>query len=147
MTTSCLRSRLHELPPEAALDAEIPSRDVVLEGGCRLYDGAVLHVQAQRAPDAAVRVLDTETRTLSAKEAARCVAVAVPTAPARRYFKKIDSTLRGHVGAEIDALMSAIGASSALLTPAFPAQGRTVVDRMLMLEGAPITETGLARDL
>lgn len=109
--------------------------------------GAVpVTVWPQRSSDAAVRVVDTETRGVAAHEAARRVTAAVVTSPAARYFKKIDSTLRGQIGAEVDALMRAVGASSALLTPAFPAQGRTVVDRILMIDGAPITETTLARE-
>jgi uncharacterized protein YgbK (DUF1537 family) len=109
--------------------------------------GAVsVTVWPRRSADAAVRVLDTETRALSSAEAARCVAAAVTLSPAARYFKKIDSTLRGQVGAEVDAFMRALGTPSAVLTPAFPAQGRTVVDRILMIDGTPLTETSLGRD-
>lgn len=90
----------------------------------------------------AVSVIDTETRTLDEREAARRVeAAAGAPSPDRRYFKKIDSTLRGHVGVEVTALMGAIGAAGAVLTPAFPAQGRTVLDRTLLIDGVPITET------
>jgi uncharacterized protein YgbK (DUF1537 family) len=67
-------------------------------------------------------------------------------APAARYFKKIDSTLRGHVGLEIDALMRAIGVQTALVCPAFPAQGRVVIERLLLVDGTPLAETPLARD-
>ncbi len=42
------------------------------------------------------------------------------------HFKKIDSTLRGPVGAEIQAAMTAAGASIAIVAPAFPAMGRIV---------------------
>lgn len=93
-----------------------------------------------------VRVLDTETRTLGRGEAARRLVAATRAAPDQRYFKKIDSTLRGHVGAEVDALLRASGAASALLTPAFPGQGRTVLDRILLIDGTPIAETTLAHD-
>jgi uncharacterized protein YgbK (DUF1537 family) len=97
-----------------------------------------------RAPrPAPVRVVDTESRTLPAVEAAHRVAEVPTRAPAPRFFKKIDSTLRGRVGAEVDALMRA---ARAVLTPAFPALGRTVVDRLLLVDGVPVTETPLARD-
>jgi uncharacterized protein YgbK (DUF1537 family) len=95
---------------------------------------------------APVRVVDTESRTLPAAEAAGRVAAVAARAPAPRFFKKIDSTLRGRVGAEVGALMRAAGLASALLTPAFPAQGRTVVERLLLVDGVPVTETPLARD-
>jgi uncharacterized protein YgbK (DUF1537 family) len=67
-------------------------------------------------------------------------------APAARYFKKIDSTLRGHVGPEVDALMRAAGIATALVCPAFPAQGRVVIERLLLIDGTPLAETPLARD-
>lgn len=103
-------------------------------------------VWPQGVSAAPVRVIDTETRALEPVETARRIAATAAGAPAARYFKKIDSTLRGHVGVEVDTLMGVIGASSALLTPAFPAQGRTVLDRLLLIDGAPIAETALARD-
>ncbi|HEV8643133.1 MAG TPA: four-carbon acid sugar kinase family protein [Methylomirabilota bacterium] len=103
-------------------------------------------VWPQPPPAAVVRVVDTETRALGARETARRIEALAGPAPAGRYFKKIDSTLRGHVGVEVHALMRVLGTSCALLTPAFPAQGRTVIDRILMIDGRPITETTLGRD-
>ena len=47
---------------------------------------------------AAVSVVDTESRAASEDDAAARVARVPALAPAARYFKKIDSTLRGHVG-------------------------------------------------
>lgn len=89
------------------------------------------------AAEAPVRVLDSETRTLDAGTAAGRVGAMAAAAPAARYFKKIDSTLRGHVAREAEAVLAAVGAPGALLTPAFPAQGRTVVDRVLRVVGPP----------
>src|SRR5207245_2768310 len=62
------------------------------------------------------------------------------------WLKKIDSTLRGAVAAEIDALIVEARATGALLCPAFPAQHRTVVDGVLRIAGTPVAETALARD-
>jgi uncharacterized protein YgbK (DUF1537 family) len=63
-----------------------------------------------------------------------------------RVFKKIDSTLRGRVGAETEALMADRGLSTALLCPAFPAQKRVVVDRVLVVDGVPVSGSPLASD-
>src|SRR5919201_5926095 len=46
----------------------------------------------------------------------------------------------------VDALLRAVGAPGAVLAPAFPAQGRTVLDRVLYVDGLPITETAFGRD-
>ena len=89
---------------------------------------------------APVSVVDTESRDLEAAEATRRVRRAIgpgARAGASVWFKKIDSTLRGHAGAELAALLRATGVSSALVCPAFPAQGRTVVDRQLFVNGEP----------
>jgi uncharacterized protein YgbK (DUF1537 family) len=48
-------------------------------------------------------------------------------------FKKIDSTLRGNVGPEVVAAMAAFGCDMALVTPAFPAAGRVVVNGYLQV--------------
>jgi len=50
-------------------------------------------------------------------------------------FKKIDSTLRGHVAAELAAIRPALGRRPVLFAPAFPAQGRTVRDARLHVNG------------
>lgn len=94
--------------------------------------------------DGGVRVVDTETRRASRDEAAARVRAAASAAD--RYFKKIDSTLRGHVGLELDALLGVLDAPGAVVCPAFPAQGRVVVDRTLLIDGVPLSETTLARD-
>lgn len=41
-----------------------------------------------------------------------------------RWYKKIDSTLRGHIGQELDALLDVLNLPAAVVCPAFPAQGR-----------------------
>ena len=50
-------------------------------------------------------------------------------------FKKIDSTLRGNVRAEILAAMTAFNRRTAVVTPAFPDMGRTVRNGYLHLNG------------
>jgi uncharacterized protein YgbK (DUF1537 family) len=100
-----------------------------------------------RAPrPAPVRVLDTESRALDRDGAARRVASAAALVGPARYFKKIDSTLRGSIGAEVDALLNITGAPCAVLTPAFPAQGRVVVQQVLRVGGVPVAETAAGAD-
>ena len=41
-----------------------------------------------------------------------------------RWYKKIDSTLRGNIGSELDALLDLLDAPAAVVCPAFPAQER-----------------------
>jgi len=53
----------------------------------------------------------------------------------RILFKKIDSTLRGHVGPEVAAAMDAFRCDVAVVAPAFPAMGRTVESGYLRVDG------------
>jgi uncharacterized protein YgbK (DUF1537 family) len=52
------------------------------------------------------------------------------------WYKKIDSTLRGHIGQELDALLDVLSRSCALVCPAFPAQRRGLVDGTLVIDRA-----------
>jgi D-threonate/D-erythronate kinase len=74
-----------------------------------------------------VIVASTESRHLSAAEAAARVETVVRRARAagvERFYKKTDSTLRGNVGAELQALLRASGSRVLAFAPAFPRLGR-----------------------
>lgn len=98
-------------------------------------------------PAAAV---DTESRALGPAEAAtlmRWTAAGLAERLASgNVFKKIDSTFRGPIAAELDALLDSMGVSAALVCPAFPAQGRTVLNGMLMVKGVPAHESPAGLD-
>jgi uncharacterized protein YgbK (DUF1537 family) len=100
-----------------------------------------------RWPAAAV---DCESRSLPAADAAARVRRTARGLESRltggRIFKKIDSTFRGAVAAELDALLDAAGATIALVCPAFPAQGRTVCDGVLTVHGLPAHQTSTGSD-
>lgn len=81
----------------------------------------------------------SDSRHLPPAEAARRVQeVATPlTGQTALWYKKIDSTLRGNIGAELDALIDLLDAPAALVCPAFPAQGRGLVNGHLIAPGGP----------
>jgi uncharacterized protein YgbK (DUF1537 family) len=84
-----------------------------------------------------VLAFTSDSRHLSAEDAAdRVRTITAPlSALDVRWYKKIDSTLRGHLGSELDALLDLGMASCALICPAFPAQGRALIDGMLVAPG------------
>lgn len=91
----------------------------------------------------------TGTRSLTARQSAAVllpIARAVARAGFRGVYKKIDSALRGPIGAEIEAILEALGAKASFIAPAFPAQGRTTEDGIHRLHGRPIAETEMGRD-
>jgi D-threonate/D-erythronate kinase len=86
--------------------------------------------------DADAVAIDTESRHLPPEEAAVRVLHAVDWLRrwgASRLFKKIDSTLRGPVDAEVRAFA---GDAPLVFTPAYPAMGRVVRDGKLYVHGA-----------
>lgn len=101
---------------------------------------------------AEVIAVTTESRDLAPDDAARCVAEVFESlrlSSARALlFKKIDSVARGPFAAEIEAAFGASHAALALVTPAFPAAGRTVRGGVLTVHGSSGGEAEIVlRDL
>jgi uncharacterized protein YgbK (DUF1537 family) len=94
-------------------------------------------------------VADTQSRALPperAGERAAQAAALLLSGPPRIFYKKVDSTLRGNLGAEIQAVMAACGIGLAVVAPAFPKLGRTCVGGVALLQGVPLEATEIARD-
>lgn len=99
--------------------------------------------------DADVIVIDTNSRALPAAEAyARAAEAAclLSSGSFAAIYKKIDSTLRGNLGPEIDAIMDVGGQELAVVAPAFPKNGRITVGGLHFLNGLPLEATEIARD-
>lgn len=92
-------------------------------------------------PEAEILSINTESRYLAAEEAAAAVTSAAGRAlkQGRRVFKKIDSLLRGNVGAEVAAALATAtqgrGRGLAIAAPAFPATGRTTLRGIVHVGG------------
>ncbi|MGH7301319.1 MAG: four-carbon acid sugar kinase family protein, partial [Candidatus Rokuibacteriota bacterium] len=97
-----------------------------------------------------VVTVDTESRRLAPDEAARVIRATAARLEGRlaasSVFKKIDSTMRGAVGAELAALLERGLFSGALVCPAFPAQGRVVRHGRLLVDSVPVHQSRLGRD-
>jgi len=106
------------------------------------------------SPEAAdCLVLSTDSRDLGRDCAAQRVGEVVAELRssgvlpgAQILYKKIDSTLRGHPGAELTALMEGSGLDRVLIAPAFPAQGRTTVEACQYVRGVRLDRTEFARE-
>ena len=91
--------------------------------------------------------LDTDTRTRPAGFAAKRVVEATHAVrSANLLYKKLDSTLRGNVAAELAAAFGAAGRERAIVAPAFPAAGRTTVGGTQLVHGVPVNETEMRND-
>ncbi len=72
-------------------------------------------------------ILNSDSRAMSAAAAADKVAALLRGAATfvpHWQVKKIDSTLRGNPGGELEAMMAAQGCRMAVVAPAYPAAGR-----------------------
>ena len=98
---------------------------------------------------AVVAAVNTETRALPGEKAYEIVREA--TAKLAGFsitplFKKIDSTLRGNIAVEIDAVADETGAEVIVFSPAFPENGRTVINGVLLVDGIPVSRTPMGLD-
>lgn len=92
-------------------------------------------------------VVDTDSRQLDPESARRRVSEAAQQLKdAQILYKKIDSTLRGPIAAEIEAAFNKSDRSRAIIAPAFPGNGRTTVGGVQMVYGRPVHETRFAED-
>ncbi|GAA3726811.1 four-carbon acid sugar kinase family protein [Salinactinospora qingdaonensis] len=121
--------------------------------GLRVATVAPEHV-TRGTEDYDVIIANLDSRHLPPQQAADLVTDVVEAVwPVSLVVKRTDTTLRGNVGAELEAAWRAVRervpASTrvrALFTPAFPASGRVTVDGVQLLDGAPLERTELAYD-
>jgi uncharacterized protein YgbK (DUF1537 family) len=105
-------------------------------------------------PDGHVVAVDTDSRYVTAPEAAAIVEAVLDRAIAsgrHSVFKKIDSLTRGNVGVEVAAALRGLARHGrpgiAVVAPAFPSVGRTTVDGRVQVDGAPAQRAGAPVDI
>ena len=107
--------------------------------------------QAAAAVETNTRVLSltSESRHLSPTAADERVWNATRAALAgapRILLKKIDSTLRGNIAAEIMAGLRATGLQHVLIAPAVPRHGRIMREGEVFMNGVPLRQTEIGAD-
>jgi uncharacterized protein YgbK (DUF1537 family) len=117
--------------------------------GLRHGMSAEIVIRGQPSGRADLVCIDADSRSNSSDEAARRIAGAtrlLRDAGAEWIYKKVDSVLRGHVTAEVEAMITALEVNRALLVPANPSRGRIIRNGRYYVEGRPIHETEFGRD-
>jgi len=124
---------------------------------CPFFDETVL-ISYHRLPDMLDTAADAVSRAMliytnsraleadSARERLRSVAGSFSRAKPKWLYKKVDSCLRGNLGAEIEAVMDTLGFEVSFIAPAFPEMGRTTVNDIHRVYGIPVGQTEIARD-
>jgi len=96
-----------------------------------------------------VIVMDTESRADRAEVAyskVRKVVEILLRLGIDVIYKKVDSTLRGNLGAELDAIMDISKTETAAFVPAFPANGRITVGGYQLVNQVPLGLTEVSKD-
>jgi uncharacterized protein YgbK (DUF1537 family) len=137
-----------------ALDSAVTLTSAGLRCVVARRPGDVAAALAER-PD--VLSVSTASRDGSVTAARAAVAAALDSVGALPdiLFKKVDSRLKGHVAEEVGVFAARTGRSWALVAPAIPAQGRTVVEGRLTGAGvaqpidvaASVAASGLALEV
>ncbi len=93
-------------------------------------------------------VVNLSSRYLSPDASREAVRLALRQAgPVELTVKRVDTTLRGNLGPETDAVLGdARAGTRALVVPAFPDAGRVTLGGLHVVDGVPLAETSAARD-
>ncbi|WP_350343994.1 four-carbon acid sugar kinase family protein [Proteinivorax tanatarense] len=93
--------------------------------------------------------ISTDSRAISAKNAyqrVQSVAQFFKDDDVSLFANRIDSTLRGNIGAETEALLDILEDHMAIVVCSFPSSGRTSVGGYLTVDSLPLEKTAVAQD-
>jgi len=94
-------------------------------------------------------VFDTDSRSIAPDKAYQRVRNAAEFLTRNGFdtiFKKMDSTMRGNIGIEIDALYDVIKPDFMMIAPGYPKNNRTIQSGVHYLNGIPLADTEIAND-
>lgn len=94
-----------------------------------------------------VIVVDTDSRDITPEEAyfkVKTACEALQNSGIKHIYKKVDSTLRGNLGAEIEATAKVLQSELVVIAPAFPQNNRITVGGYHLLNQVPIELTEIA---
>jgi D-threonate/D-erythronate kinase len=111
----------------------------------------LLDIQQETPTTTQVTALSTRSRELEPEPAKAAVDYACRWVDTHELdspylFKKIDSTLRGHIADELSVFVHHFGVERILVSPAFPSQGRTTLHGKHHVHGIPVSRTTFARN-
>jgi D-threonate/D-erythronate kinase len=99
--------------------------------------------------DIDILVIDTETRHQNPSMAAATVSKIIRTAKesgVTHFYLKVDSGLRGNVGATLSAALEASGETFLAFAPAYPEMQRVTKDGVQYFDGTPIHKSAFHKD-
>lgn len=110
---------------------------------------SLFKLEPRRAHVTDALAFSTDSRGVEPKEAYKRVRQATEALKREDayYNKRIDSTLRGNIGAEIDGMLDGLDDGRiAIVVPAYPDSGRIVVHRTMLVKGVLLTDSDAGHD-
>jgi uncharacterized protein YgbK (DUF1537 family) len=99
------------------------------------------------SPNVRVQSLNTSTRhELPSQIFSQMRSKVGPLPLTGQIFKKVDSTLRGNIGAEIEAALKVTHKNHAVLCSANPSNNRTIIHGKLLVDDQPLERSAMAAD-
>lgn len=117
--------------------------------GYGIRTSVLFHVDKPLSLEQEAIVVDTDSRGSTKENAYRKIKEVMHFFQPDKdqiVYKKIDSTLRGNLGSEIDAMYEAIHPDFMVIAPAFPKNGRKTIRGYHYLNDTLISETEMAND-
>ena len=115
-----------------------------------LRAASILKLQGDRNYDVDVISYSTASRGLDKEEAYNKVSEAIKILKSKDvlvYNKRIDSTLRGNIGTEINAMLDNLEDDRiAVVVPAYPDSGRIVVNKTMLVNGVLLENSDAGKD-
>ncbi|OBR92890.1 hypothetical protein CLRAG_21840 [Clostridium ragsdalei P11] len=96
-------------------------------------------------------IVSTNSRGITkekAKEKVKIATLNLKRMGIREFSKRIDTTLRGNIGTEIDAMLDELGSDTvAVMLPSMPQSNRIMVGGYSIINGVPLSKTPVAKDV
>lgn len=116
-----------------------------------VFTNGILGRCGERMDDLEALIASTNSRAMARDDAyrtVRCQTRALREKGVRYFSKRIDTTLRGCLGAEIDAMLDEIGKDAvAVMIPAMPQSRRIMVGGYSIIDGVALADTNAAQDV
>lgn len=106
----------------------------------------LLHWQSSYTGHAQVVIVNTDSRAMTIENAQAKINQILNSVIPNKIYKKLDSTLRGNIGAELESCLMATECKLAIVCPAYPKVNRIIDQGICYVNGTPLLETEFATD-
>lgn len=109
----------------------------------------VVQEHSEKTNDYDAVIYNTDSRSVTGFEAyerVKKVCDTIKSGPVDLVYKKIDSTMRGNIGEEINAIFDSFSPDFVIIAPAFPVNGRKVINGIHYLNTVKLENTEVAKD-